>query len=576
MIILITVCLFVGCSEKPQKITESALVSNQAVTLSIDDVQFIDSNGEAVYCVVRPSDNNEIMPYAQQVVKYYKSLLSVNVKNVLDGEDGTDRYEILIGDCNREEVEVARKYLEQKTGGRYDDYIICTVGKKLVIYSQSTESLSDATKYFVDNFLKKDGIKGGIEYVCAVEGDFKTLTVNGVPIGRFSLIRQHYNASYLTELEMNKMVDRMYSETGYRLEIEHDQYTEPSEYEIIVGNANRDGVETITDYDEYRIKIAGKKIYLNGGSPHATAMAVSEFEKMLDGDITDAQSKIGSYADILRSYDMTTTLYKTWGEDFDGTEIDTVKWRVGDKSMYTPGLNDRIQVRSEDPDDVFVKDGKFYICARDDGEFYYGGIIQTYETYKYGYVEMSSVIPHGKGFWTALYMCTEDKYSATDPNLPQLAGPEYDVMECFGNSEHFAANIHSWPKEGAKLYEWEHISLDNTHGNEKRYHSVDKGVVLGQNFHTYGMMWDDTRVTFTCDADPYFTYDTTTNLQDIETNNHSVWLRIAMNVGSSTNPEPGITDNLDDWHKTNKFIIDWIHVYQKNDGKCMLNGVVLE
>ena len=83
------------------------------------------------------------------------------------------------------------------------------------------------------------------------------------------------------------------------------------------------------------------------------------------------------------------------------------------------------------------------------------------------------------------------------------------------------------------------------------------------------------KVTFTCDADPFFSYDTTTNEQDIETNNHNVWIRIAMNVGSATNPEPGITDNPDDWQNTNKFVVDWINVYQRNDGMCARNGKTL-
>ncbi len=577
-VILIVLHLLVGCSEQSENETvseQSSVVSSVGI---VDDVQFINSDGEAVYCVVRPSDDNSAMPYAQYVVKYYKSLLGVNVKNISDEDDGTDQYEILVGNCNRAEVAIAMQHLEQKTGARYNDYIIYTVGKKIVIYSQSDEGLSNATKYFIDNFLKKDGIKGGIEYVYAVDGDFKNLTVNGVPIGRFSLIRQHYNASYLTQLEMNGMTEELFSKTGYRIEIKHDQYTEPEEYEIIVGDAKREGVEVITNRDEYRIKIEGKKVYLNGGSPHATAMAVSEFRKMLNGDITDSQSRVGSYSETLRSYDMTTTLYKTWGEDFDGTEIDTSVWKVGDPGSRDQGLNGKTQVRSSDPKDVFVNDGKFHICAREDDEYYYGGIIQTYCTYKYGYIEMSSKIPHGTGFWTALYLCSDDGASVIEPSLPMLASPEYDVMECFGNSEHYQANIHSWPRGGANLlYGWEHISLDGAkYGNDKRYHSVDKGIPLGYDYHTYGMMWDERKVTFTCDADPFFSYDTTTNDQDIETNNHNVWIRIAMNVGNANNPEPGITDNPDDWYNTGMFIVDWINVYQKYDGKCMLNGVVLD
>lgn len=48
-----------------------------------------------------------------------------------------------------------------------------------------------------------------------------------------------------------------------------------------------------------------------------------------------------------------------------------------------------------------------------------------------------------------------------------------------------------------------------------------------------------------------------------------------MNVGSATNPESGITDDPNDWQNTNKFVVDWINVYQKNDGICAWNGKTL-
>lgn len=578
MSVVLIIGIFVGCSGDTESAQSSQSDTSSALdtVLSVDDVSFLDKNGDSVYRIVRPEGDAEATTVAQLVYKQMKLVLGVKIRNISDAEDGADQYEILLGNCNRPEVEVAKRYLEQKTGGRYEDYIICTVGKKIVIYSQSPKSLETAAGYFAGNLLKLQGIKGGIEYIYKAEGEFEDITVNGVPIGRYTVIRQHYNASYLTELELNALIDDAFSRSGYKLQLMHDKYTELSQYEIIVGNCDREGVEKITDCDEYRITVKGDKIYLNGGSAHATALAVAEFKKLFKGNITDSISTLGSYDQTMAGYDKSVTLYKTFEENFDGTEINTNIWRNGEPTWCVAGLNGKLQRRSSDPNDVYVKDGSFYICAREDDENYYGGIIQTYATYKYGYIEMSSKIPHGTGFWTALYLCTDDLYSAIDPSLPQLAGPEYDVMECFGNSEHYQANIHSWPAAGGEIKGWEHISLDGpVYGNDKRYHSVDAGVPLGYDFHTYGMMWDDERVTFTCDADPFFSYDTTLNEQDIETNNHSVWIRIAMNVGSATNPEPGITDSIEDWQNTNKFQVDWINVYQKNDGKCMWNGKIL-
>ncbi len=576
-VLALGLCLFAGCSSKENKNSYNNESTEVADVISKDDIKFLTSDNESVYRVVRPDGEPQVTEVAVFLSAKMRSILGAKVRNTSHTEDGTDQYEILLGNCDRPETERAKEYLYNKTGGRYNDYIICSIGKKIVIFSENPECLQTAAKIFIERLVNVKGIKGGIEQIYAAKGNFETLTVNSVPIGRFSFVRPHYNSSYLTELEMEKAVEQVYSKTGYRLKILHDTYSQISDYEIIVGDCEREGVERITGYDDFKITVSGTKVFINGGSAHATAMAVSEFLKMLVGDVTDGDSVVNTYSEALRNYDIGTTLYKTWGEDFDGEEINRDVWRVGDPNVSWEGLNGKTQVRSSDPDDVYIKDGCFYITAREDEEYYYGGVIQTYGTYKYGYIEMSSKIPHGRGFWTALYLCSDDRYSVNDSSIPMLASPEYDVMECFGNSEHYQANIHSWPRNGADgLYGWEHISLDNTHSNEKRYHSPDNGIVLGYDFHTYGMMWDSEKVTFTCDGDAFFSYDTTTNEQDIETNNHNVWIRIAMNVGSATNPEPGITEDPNDWQKTGRFIVDWVNVYQKNDGKCALNGKILD
>lgn len=571
-------CLFAGCVSKETEGSHNNESAQAQDVISRDDIVLLNDDKESVYRVVRPDGDPQVVEVAVFVSAKMGALLGNKVRNVSHTEDGADQHEILLGNCDRPETEKAKEYLYNKTGGHYDDYIICSIGKKIVIFFENPQCLRTAAEYFIENIVNPNGIiKGGIEYVYKVEANFDDITVNSVPIGRFSFVRPHYNSSYLTQVEMEKTVEQLYSKTGYRPKILHDTYYKAQTYEIIVGDCEREGVERITGYDDFKITVSGTKVFINGGSAHATAMGVAEFSKMLVGNVTDSDSFVSTYSDALRNYDVATTLYKTWGEDFDLEQIDTVVWRVGDPVTKWDGLNGKVQVRSSDPNDVYVKDGLFYITAREDEDYYYGGVIQTYGTYKYGYIEMSSKIPHGKGFWTALYLCSDDRYSAVDSTMPMLASPEYDVMECFGNSEHYQANIHSWPRNGADgLYGWEHISLDNTHGNEKRYHSPDNGIVLGYDFHTYGMVWDSEKVTFTCDGDAFFSYDTNTNEQDIETNNHNVWIRIAMNVGSATNPEPGITEDANDWQKTGRFIVDWVNVYQKNDGKCALNGKVLD
>ncbi len=579
LVLALALGMFVGCSgDGDDNDTNSG--DNAGVTdavLSTADVNYLSAEGESVYRIVRPEGDEAVNSCAQYLFKQMKEILGVSVRNTLDtANDGTDTYEILLGDVNRPEVAQAKDYLVKTSGGRYDDFAICTIGKKIVIYGESDAAMDSAVKYFVTNYVKAEGVKGGIAYAKATEGSFETITVNGVDVGRFDFVRPHYNSSYLTEVEMEEIVETVYAKTGYMMSIVHDTKVDPAEYEIIVGNTTREGVEAVADYDQFKITVKGKKVYINGGSAHATAMGVSEFAKMLTGDIKDSNSVIGSYETAMNSYDKSTNFYWTWGDDFDGETLDTTKWRqVIDPEGRATGQNGKTSIRSGNPNDVFVSDGKFYICAREDDTTYYGGMIKTDRTmsYKYGYAEMSSIIPQGDSFWIAWWACSNDGTATFDPSETKILSPEIDIVECFGNSSYYAANCHSWPTTyGVAEYGLEHTSLDGAeYGKLKQYTSVDEGVVLGDDFHTYGFLWDNTKMAFTCDGDLFFSYDTTTTFEDMECFNHSMYFIYSMALAFADAPGNPITQNPDEWVRSNKLVLDWMHLYQKDDGLHELN-----
>ena len=577
VIIMLTLCLFVGCGE--DKNTTSADTNSQSdggFAVSTEDVTFVDANGESKYRIIRSEKAaSEITTCTSYLFKQIKSKLGVLIKNASDVEDGTDTYEILVGDTNRPESQQALDYLKNKTGGLYDDFIICSVGKKIVINGFNSDSIDKACKYFIENFFKAEGIKGGIEYLYAAEGNFETVTVNGVDISEYTFVKPQYNTSYLTQLELEKLQQTVYQKTGFMIAIERENDAK-SDYEIIVGNSTRDGVEIISDHDTFSVNITGKKIYLNGGSAHATAMAVSEFAKLLKGDIKD-QKVTGSYNSTIGTYDLSNTLHYVWGDEFDGADLDTTKWKQETESYTALGVNGKTSVRSSDPDDVFLSDGKFYICAREDDKYYYGGMIQTPNKmcFKYGYAETSALVPHGDGFWVAFWTVDAGLMSdRIDPDLMPYYTPEIDIMEMFGNSATYAANMHSWPTQRAKAEGLEHTSLDGTkYGNAKKYHCPD-GKKLNDDFHTYGMIWDDKHMGFTCDGIEYFSYDTTTNDYDRECFNRHMTLIFSMATGFATSADSKISTDPDEWQNSNKLIADYINLYQCRDGySSLMTGV---
>ncbi len=573
------VLLLIGCGRDTAASNGSASEDvGQSVAGLGEDVSFLSSDGSSVYRIVRPDGDLELNETVKSLIKQMRVVLNTDIYSVYDYESGDGVYEILIGDTNRSETLTAEKLLEEH-GGRYNDYIIISIGRKIVIFSKNTDRIPKAVEYFSQTFLQKDVVKNGIAFYCISDESYGSVTVNGIEVGLFDFVRPHCNSSYLTEVKMQEISDRILGITGYNIPITHDTEThETAKYEIIVGNADRDGVEPISDYDKFSIKISGEKVYLNGGSAHATAMAVSEFGKMLEkGNITDADSVInGSYEAAFKNYDKATEYYKTWGDDFDEAELDTSVWVQQGYSVKQPGIGGKTSVRSESPQDVFVSDGKFHICARQDDEYYYGGKILTQGklAFKYGVLEASMLVPVGKGFWTALWTVSDDTYpNSLDSALPKYIHSEIDIMESFGSASWFSGTFHSTPlSEGEKVgYTKITANIEDCIGDKKRY--IDDELGLSEVFRCYGMVWDDKNVTLFCDGKAFLSYNyAKIDMQWMETLHNEMYVIISMATCFERDPYADRIDEMpEQWEKSNKLIVDWVNLYQLQDGKCFLN-----
>lgn len=578
---LMLFCLFACGSDDTDSAASSNGDANGNGVLSTADVKYISDSGEAIYSIVRPEkpENNEGV-VSGYVFKQFKNKLGINVKNNSDTVDGTDQYEILVGETNRPESTAAMNYMYDQGKGRHKDFIICTIGKKIVINAHNEESLNAACEYFVENFISKDGVKGGINYIYAMTGDFKDITINGVNICRFYIVRPHYNSSYLTQVEMEKLQNSVLEKTGYMLKIKEDAYVAEGENEIVVGNTNRNGVENIDAYDNYNITISGKKVYLNGGNTYSTAISVTMFEKLLaDGDVTDADSvKNGSYETAYAENCSPSTHYRpVWYDDFDGDTVDTNKWDIiseeynkkGDDGLS--GQNGKRAWRK--PENVLIYDGCFHSVFTQDEGNYYSGTLRTYTTmtYQYGYLEMSCINPKGSGFWSTLWMSSAN---ARENTFEGGYSMEVDIAESFGNAAVTDANAHVWPRGIGQSLGYEHRSFDQIRANESKY-SVQKtdGKLLSEDFHTFGFLWTNEYIAFTADGKIYCDLNI---LEDgfedykIAYNSGLVNLRLAGTAGFSNCPLPQ-TATEEEWANTARFIVDYVHLYQIDDGNSRLN-----
>lgn len=391
------------------------------------------------------------------------------------------------------------------------------------------------------------------------------LTVNGVDLANFKIIRAKYNVSYLTQLELEAMVTELNEEYNYNGGIYHDTETEESTYEIIVGKTNRKGPDAPKDADKYSIVIRGKKVYLNGGSAHATAMAVSEFFKLVKcANLTNADSFAASYTEAIADYDTTDKYYAVWGDDFSTETLDTSKWSFQNK-WGRAGKNGKWSTTHSDPNYVFQQDGQFYIVGHEDEKNYYGGTITTNNTmaFKYGYVENSSLVPDGDGFWSLMW------FSGTSDGTNVNYNPEIDLNECFGQAEGTNANVHFWPTTAGTAAGKEHISLDgaNDAANRDRHFKLANGEKLSDTFHTYGFLWTETELKFIIDGYVFYTYEITSE-EAIECLTECyMYIKHSFSVGRDNNGLDISNATAYEWNNTNRYVVEETYLYQMDDGK---------
>lgn len=549
---------------------------------STDDISFIDAEGKATFNIVRPSKQNETVgPVAVDIFKKYKELHSVTPKQLTDTEDGTDRREILVGDCDREASHQVKKLFEVDGSGRDSDFIICSVGDDIVIQGGCEASLNAAGQYFIDNFLPAD-VKGGIYY--HHKGNEAGLTVCSISdVSKFTIVRPIYNVSYLTQSETDKLVDLLYEKTGYEVDIVHDntsvyknvdahvngvlEPTAVTEYEIIIGNAQRDGVKRIGVAYNYEIRIEGTKIYLNGGSPYATAMAVSEFIKIVENNSTiDSSMSVlnGNYNNAVKAYDTKTYYRPTWWDEFNGTEIDTTKWYVAWGAKGGTAVDGRPCYRgNKELQNNYVKDGKLYIEAVETEEAYYGGMIKTDRTmeFLYGFLEISDVHPLGNGFWTALWTVSKSgKYNK------EMWYSETDIDESFGNGTVIKGNLWAWPTSHGRFMN----NLNNGRADTVKDHgeyNTDDPRGLWMDFHTYGFEWVDNKtIRFTIDG--YVWRETELHEEELQ-KVYAQYMVLQISMATAFESRGQVTQDEWHWQNTNKFIVDWIYLYQL-DGHGLL------
>lgn len=574
LVVLVVLSLFAACGPKGETGANSAKLNElEAKYVGSETPVELAVDGASNYVLVRPKTApSEIVSIAAYAMKQLKTTFGGSFSNNTDDKEDFGN-EILIGETNRKESGYAKELLLAK-GGRINDWLVAVMGQKIVIYGMSPAATKAAGEYFLENIAKQSSVDQKLCYYNVADSSQFTEIKLGdtTQLLKFKLVRARYNVSYYEQKGLEDLAAAILEKTGYEVEIVKDELSEPTDYEIILGETTREGEEAVSDYDTYTINPVGNKIYINGGHTYSRAIAINELTRLIKEGKGITEKITGSYAQTSASYG--DDFYKlTWKDEFDASAIDTSIWCVTDKtSKKNRGTSRGDGMKSYRMiANTYLKDGCLYEVATYDDQAYYGSYIQNHGNmwWKLGFTEASMVIPYGVGLWSCYWNTTANEDGSFEKGL---FGAEINVMECHG-SINYAANYHRWPTELGKAQGKTHDSLDNGFSNAKRA-KLDEEEYFYTDFHTVGFYYDMEKMFWTLDGDTYFTYEYKSRGKledDLATIASPLSLKFTYAVGFQGDPIKGAGY----WQESNKFITNYVHIFQNNTGslKVMPNTV---
>ncbi len=262
-----------------------------------------------------------------------------------------------------------------------------------------------------------------------------------------------------------------------------------------------------------------------------------------------------------------------WGDEFDGTKLDTSKWSVAGTDTYDS--TNSLVYYANNSKNVSVKNGLLQMKLEHRGSSNYtykynapaGLTTKDTANFKYGYIEMRARIPYKNGIQSSFWFKTDGALAANTSDT----SAEVDMIETFGLTDTVTPNIHKWyPAEDATLH-----TQYNSNGRTAKIKKFDSAS-LSDEFHIYGMEWTEKEIIMYVDRKEYARFDIT---KDYEAEGEAIGSMDAFNnpmrliIGISpylselghwdfTGDGSGYTTANTDFSQS--YSIDWVRLYQKD------------
>lgn len=244
-----------------------------------------------------------------------------------------------------------------------------------------------------------------------------------------------------------------------------------------------------------------------------------------------------------------------WSQEFDGSEIDRNVWNFEIGNGHTkeiPGWGNNELEYYTDGENAYIQNGILVIEARKEnrsdayGTYNYTSSRMTTQgkfEVKYGRIEVRAKFPYGKGLWPAVWMLGTDIGSVGWPNCGEI-----DIVEFLG---HEPTKVHG-TVHGPGYSGGNSISAS--------YELTDPDFT--EDFHTFGIIWDEEKIDFYVDG---YVYHTVSKMYVLNRGYSWVFDKpffIIVNLAVGGN-WPGYPDENTQFPA--KMYIDYIRVWQKEE-----------
>lgn len=231
-----------------------------------------------------------------------------------------------------------------------------------------------------------------------------------------------------------------------------------------------------------------------------------------------------------------------WSDEFNDPAIDRSKWELETPRNQGTGQLDLPTAR---PENAHIENGNLVLTVRKEayeGFQYTSARLRTYKKldFQYGRVEarVKGVDTQGNGF--AFWMLGSDFESVSWPKCGEI-----DIFENTGRTP------------GRNIGTAHFAGPDGRDAISQGSVSLPAGQKWADDFHTAGIEWSPTHITWTMDGKPYHTLDLTNPINGYRPFNRPFFILLSVGMGGDYSGAPDAT-TVSPMSAT----IDWVHVYK--------------